>query len=473
MAGTREEPSDPRIYLRQIWRFRWVLIAVAVGIPVLVYLASTLLPKTYEATATLQAPNQEQMDRAIQLLETRSVANQAARRLDVGNGAADALDATIVAAPTDPQTGAIRVPGPQLFTVAAQEDTAREAAEVANAFAQVKQLRGVESDDIDAVVLERAVPPEAPIAPEPLRNTAVALVFSLLLAGGLAVLLTAFDRRLRGPAQLEAILGAPLLATIPERAFADSALADGASEPFQMLRTNLTYLNPDRTLSSVVVASPGEADGSTTVAVNLAIASAEADQDVLLVDCDLRKSSIATQLGIVARHGLEDVLIGGRDLESALAEVDVDTEGGRLRVLPAGAPPANPAALLSSSRMSSFLESAAREVDLVVVDTPPLLAVSDAIPLLPQASGVLMVARLDRTDRDALSRAQELTVGTGATLLGGVLTAVGEGRLEREGYGYGYGATDSHDAEERAPQPGRLRRAYGRVRGGPRTEDGR
>jgi succinoglycan biosynthesis transport protein ExoP len=464
LAGTREEPSDPRTPLRHVWRYRWVLIAVALGIPALVYIVSSLLPKTYEATATIQVPSQSTAERAAEFLQTRTSAKRAARELDASPEQAEALLADITAtAAAPPRTGSTT--GPKLLSITAEADAPERAAEIANAFAGVKLAAGPESPEIPVVVVERATRPDGPAAPEPLRNTAVAFVFSILLAGGLGIVLTAFDRRLRDPGELEAMLDRPLLATVPETEFA-ARPAEAAAEPFQMLRANLTYLNPDRALRTVVVVSPGADEGTTTVAVNLARAAAEADLDVVLVDADLRKSSVTRRLDLEPPYGLEDVLVNGKGLDDALVDVDVDTESGRLRVLSAGAPPANPSALLGSAAMRSFLTSISESTDLVVVDTPPLLAVGDAVPLLAQASGVLLVARLDSTGRDGVRRAAELIAAARGTLLGGVVTGTGTGPFGGDAYGYGYRAARSDAARNRAngANGGRLRRVYERIR---------
>ncbi|HWW66821.1 MAG TPA: CpsD/CapB family tyrosine-protein kinase, partial [Solirubrobacterales bacterium] len=171
-----------------------------------------------------------------------------------------------------------------------------------------------------------------------------------------------------------------------------------------------------------------------TVATNLALAFAQDERDVVLVDADLRRPQAAMRLGCDADSGLGAVLVGERTTEEAL--VEVDASGGRLRVLPAGLPPPNPAVLLGSRRMRSLLEDLAIEADIVVIDTPAMLAVSDAIPLLEQVAGTVLVARIGRTTRQSLVKTRQVVAAAGGVVLGVVATGARAGGL----YGYDEGA---------------------------------
>jgi non-specific protein-tyrosine kinase len=161
--------------------------------------------------------------------------------------------------------------------------------------------------------------------------------------------------------------------------------------------------------------------------MNLAKAMADAGQDVILVDADLRQSEIGPRMDGARTDGLASVLVGERDVDDVMGEMDV--VDGRLRILPGGAPPRNPSALLSSDRMRRLLVRLAEEADLVVLDTPPMLLVSDAIPLVGQATGVVLVGRLGRTTRDAVRRLTEVISNAGGVLLGVVATGAKAGGL--------------------------------------------
>ena len=219
--------------------------------------------------------------------------------------------------------------------------------------------------------MEPAYPSEAPVSPKPRRNTLLALVASLLLAAGLVPLLDRLDRRIREPAQLEPIVGAPLLATVPEASFPGHVPGNAVREAFQTLRASLTYFNIDRTLKSVMVTSPARGDGKTTVATYLALALAQDERNVILIDADMRKRQVATRLGVddSVAFGLESVLIGDASAEDAMVEVDAG--GGKLRVIPCINPPPNPAVLLGSHKMRTLLSELSDDADIVVLDTPP------------------------------------------------------------------------------------------------------
>jgi capsular exopolysaccharide synthesis family protein len=270
------------------------------------------------------------------------------------------------------------------------------------------------------------------------------------------------DRRLREPDELEDLADTPLLGSIPDEAFPDKPSGPFVHEAFQTLRAGLTYFNIDRTIASVLVASPTRGDGKTTVAANLARSLAEDGKSVIAVDCDLRRPQLAKRLGVgdQVNFGLDSVLIERRDVNEALVEVEV--EGGRLRVLPGGSPP-NPSVLLGSERMRSILANLRDDSDILVIDTPPLLAVSDAIPLQEQVSGTILVARMDYTSRDGVRKAIGYISTAAGNVLGFVATGVqlgGVGGFDAYGYGYGYTAETAGNGA--SPNGRRLRLPFGR-----------
>ena len=173
-----------------------------------------------------------------------------------------------------------------------------------------------------------------------------------------------------------------------------------------MLRASLRYFNIDGPRRSIVVSSPAKGEGKTSVAVQLALACAEAGDNVILIDADLRHPQVADRLGVRAGPGLGAVLIGAATLEEAIVPYLAvpSTPGGRLGVLTASGSPPNPAQLLASRQMQELLDELERTADTVIIDTSPALMVADAFPLFKAASGTLLIARMNRTTKSAIRR---------------------------------------------------------------------
>jgi capsular exopolysaccharide synthesis family protein len=495
-----------------MWRRKWLLLAIVVAIPSVVYIGSSQLPKAYQSKATINVrataaastlfsnhiSASSDIAEAQTLIKTTVVGRRAARLLGRSPADARALLGHISVAPTNPTES-----DGNFLTITARASNPVEAARIANAFVravaqtrtssairtvdrtiaslnaqsasgdgessrdsvelELQQLRLLRASQGGTTsIIEAAVPAAAPISPQPRRNAVIALILALLIAAALPPLLDRLDRRIREPGELEELLDAPLLALIPDDAFPGHPPGPHVRESFQTLRASLTYFNVDRTISSLVVASPIQQDGKTTVAVNLALAYALEGRDVILIDGDLRRPQVATRLGKEVGVGLDAVLVGERTLEEAF--VYMDTGAGRLRILPGATPPPNPAVLLGSLRMRTLLAELSEQVDMVVIDTPGLLAVSDAIPLFSQVDGSVLVSRLNRTPKDAVRRAKQVIASAGGTVLGGVATGAHGGGI----YGY-YGYYGYYGGDQEGPSNGSgaaaVSNGRGRLRG--------
>jgi polysaccharide biosynthesis transport protein len=309
--------------------------------------------------------------------------------------------------------------------------------------------RSAETNDGDARVVKEAGVPGSPSSPKPRQTALIAGFGGLLLGLALALVREQVDRRMRDPKQLEEIFGLPVLASVPRsRALAGSdgkALAElpgREAEAFQILRVNLRYLNTERELRSVVVTSASVGDGKSTVALNLAKAEATVGKKVLLIEADLRRPRLADQLGIGATEGLATFLA---DRSKPLAEVahrvpvvhrKNGAGGGALTmdVVVAGRVPENPSELIDSDRMRQLITEAERDYDLVVIDTAPASLVADAIPLMSEATAVVIVSRVGKIRSDEAGSLREQLERIDAPSFGLVANfSAGPGKYE---YGY-------------------------------------
>jgi capsular exopolysaccharide synthesis family protein len=477
---------DPRTYLRVLWRWKLLFLAVAITVPVAAALLRSPAPDVYRASTVLKVQlvtidtsqfsgsvtSSDTLASAARLITTTSMARQAAEFLKPRPASPRTLLGAVKAEP-DIDSGFI--------TITATAPTARRAADIANAFAsavvetraenavnelnrtiagvkgqiarldatdivgrnqlsqQLQRLRALRAaQGSNAQVIEPAAAPAAPIPQSEGRTTLLSIVVGLLLAIGAVMAAEAADRRIRTPSELEDLTGLPLLSAIPSSAFriGRSVRAEDA-EAFHTLRGALTYFNVDRRTASIVITSAGQQDGKTTVAAQLAISSARAGKRVLLVDADLRRPDVGARLGIPLAPGLGAVLAGERRVDEIVVEYPIeDSPGaGRLLVLPAGPPPPNPSELLSSQNMRGLLARLEEQADLVILDTAAALAVADALPLLQAASGVVLVARMEQSTREGVRRLQRVIVNAGGQLLGVVATGATSGG----GYsGYSY-----------------------------------
>ena len=293
---------------------------------------------------------------------------------------------------------------------------------------------------VKVTLTDPAQPPGAPSSPRTRTNLVLGLILGLGVGVGWAFLRNALDATVKSPKELDELTAAPPLGGVlfdPDaRTQVLSALDSKSvsSEGYRTIRANLQYINVDDPIRAFVVTSAAPGDGKTTVACNLAIALAQAGKKVCLVEADLRRPRVSEYLQLNSGTGLTEVLAGQVRLEDALQAWG----NGMFQVLPPGAIPPNPSELLGSHQMAQIIASLKREFDVVVLDTPPLLAVSDAAVLASQADGAVIVVRYGKSSRDAVSNAVASLERINAKVLGTVLNAIPAKRGGAYGYGYGY-----------------------------------
>lgn len=288
------------------------------------------------------------------------------------------------------------------------------------------------------LVVDPAAAPTVPVSPRTKLNTALGTAVGLMLALGLVVLIEYLDDTIKTPEDIERVLGLPSLGNIARFAASEEPRDNVvtahnprslASEAYRMLRTNVQYSTIDDPQRVLLVTSPGSSEGKTTTAANLAVAMAQHEHRVILVDADLRKPSLHDLFELHNSPGFGDMILNGKlTVKKVLQSTDVPG----LEILACGNLPPNPAELLDSRRAQSVLDLLAPRADVVILDTAPALAVADAAILAAKSTGVILVVEQGRTRAADVRRAKEAFDQVGAKLLGVVLNKVRSGR----GYGY-------------------------------------
>ncbi len=313
---------------------------------------------------------------------------------------------------------------------------------------QLAQMQVTGSVDTSPVVLVTpAQTPRSPSSPQPVQDGALGLAAGLLLGLGAAFLRDSLDDRLTSKEAAEFAAGAPVLATTPlvttwrrRKQSLVVAITDptsAAAESYRSLRTSLQFARQGQPLRSVVVTSPGVGEGKTSVLANLGVVFSQAGERVLLVSCDLRRPRIGEFFGLSEQAGLTCALLGQRTLAEAVLPVP---GFDRLSLLPAGPVPSNPAEMLNSAHAAEIFAQLRDHFDLVLIDSPPILPVTDAAILSRYADATLMLSAAGQTRGADLHRATERLDQGGTTILGVVLNKVTRQHGRHYGYSYAYKA---------------------------------
>lgn len=311
--------------------------------------------------------------------------------------------------------------------------------------------------DARVVVEQHASLPTTPVVPNRTRNLSIGLALGLLLGIALAVLRDRFDNTIKSAEVLEQTSGVGVVAKIPlsKELRKDPAISFGedrspTAEAFRELRTNLSYLEVDDPPRVLVVTSSLPGEGKTTTAINVALALAEAEHNVVLVDGDLRRPKLDKYLNLIGSVGFSTVLAGRASLNEVLQKTHV----AGLTVLTSGAIPPNPSELLGSLATKKVLSEMRAGFDYVIVDSSPLLPVTDAAILAAAADGVLTVARFGNTKREQLTHAVGNLRNVEARILGAILTMLPARGHSYYTYSY-YGSVDAPTATSPRHRPSR------------------
>ncbi|GAB3505379.1 tyrosine-protein kinase domain-containing protein [Phytohabitans suffuscus] len=437
---------DLRDYLHAV-RKRWwlVLLAVAAAAGVAA-LVTALTPARYATSTTFFVTtasqgvsdayqgdlfSQQRVKSYTDLLTSDRLARAVAGRGDHG----------LTSAEVQARVSAKAVPGTVLLRSTVTDRDGERSRAVAEAVASeftalVEELEtppGKSTSSVKVAVVSGPTLQSTPVAPQPLRNYTVALLVGLVIGAAAAVLRDILDTTVRGAESLRDVTPAPLLGTIPFDVTARQSpliVADQRrsvrAEALRQLRTNLQFVDVDRAARSIVVTSSVPDEGKSATAANLAIMFAEGGRRVLLVEADMRRPRVAEYLGLEGAIGLSNVLAGQADID------DVLQRWGRLDlwVLASGALPPNPSELLGSQALVDLLDRMRERFDIVIIDTPPLLPVTDAAVATVRADGALVVVRCGRTTRPQVATAVRALAAVDARLLGFVLNMTPPARNE-------------------------------------------
>jgi succinoglycan biosynthesis transport protein ExoP len=315
---------------------------------------------------------------------------------------------------------------------------------------QLNQLQVQASlDQGGAQVLTDAGTPTTPVKPKPVRDGALALAIGLLLGIGVAFLAEYLDDKIYVPGDVQRYgAGLTVLAEIPavptwqnrRSVHVTSVEAPHSlpSEAYRRLRTSLLIIGLRQPVQTLLFTSSVTGEGKTTTVANLGVTMARAGRKVTLVDLDLHKPRLAEFFGVQNEPGFTSVLVGDVPISDAIQQVHIADDVPQLQILGPGPLPPNPSELLGTGRVTELLASLQASADLVFIDAPPLLPVTDALVLSRRVDGVILLVNAGATRHRHLSRATEMLEQADVPVLGAVLNTASAARRRRPSYGYGY-----------------------------------
>lgn len=332
----------------------------------------------------------------------------------------------------------------------AQDITNQYAKSLKTVSTQVKKVDNVQ-------FLDEALLPQGKASPRVSLNIAIAFFLGLMVSVGLSFLLEYLDNTLKSKEDIERISELPVIGLLPF----DETLASGkaqqlitytnpksnTSEAYRTLRTNIQFSSLDRDLRTLVVTSTKPGEGKSTITSNMAIAMAQSGKKVLLLDCDLRKPTIHKKFGVTNAKGLTNVLLKDKKFEDCV----LITKQENLHVVTSGPIPPNPSELLGSNKFKILLKHLSSIYDVILVDAPPALIVTDAQILSSVCDGTVLLTSYGETEKEALLEGKSLLTKVNSNILGIILNKIpegGKGSYYGTYYSSGYGNDEDIDEVE-------------------------
>jgi len=472
-------------YWRVVRRWAWLIILCPLMAALAAGLISLQLPKVYEAQVSLLVRPAQPLPVAQgnpgltpdQIL--RTYARLMTERPILERVILDEADLR-----TDPVSLSHRItvtpePNTTILDVAVRDTDPDRARRTANTLVIdfIGHVKGIQRSEEKAptassgdnlVVESPAVLPTKPVSPRPLLNTALALLAGLAVGAGLAFLLDYMDQSVRSDEILRERVGlVPLghISFVPAKSERRGELLTlGGESPvveaYKALRTNLLFSSVDKEVKTIVITSAGPNEGKSRTAANLAIVLAQAGHPTLLVDADFRRPSQHRMFGRVRNVGLSNLFV--EDMPEAALFVP-DEQVKDLVILASGPTPPNPSELLGSAQMNGLLARFRKHFDYVVIDTPPVNAVTDATVLAANTDAAILVVDTNKATYTAVQHAKQALDRVGAKVLGSVMNKMkaAGGRYYYYEYGYGYGPPNGRVHPEERPAEARTETPVG------------
>ena len=328
-------------------------------------------------------------------------------------------------------------------------------------------------------VIDPAEVPKSPVKPNKMKNILLAIIVGLSMGIGLAFFLEYLDNTIKLPEEVNSILKIPYLGPIPaiaateteaggnteDRSPADDLIIlhspkSTASESFRGIRTSILFSTADTSPQVILVCSAGPREGKTITSANIAIAMAQAGGKVVILDCDMRRPKMHKLFSLERDRGMSNILVNNCTLDEAVIHTSIPN----VDIIPSGPIPPNPSELLQSHHMKSLIEELKPHYERIIIDSPPVTAVTDAVILASIVDGVVVVIRAHETHREMIKNGIGQLKAVNAHILGAVLNGVDMGRDSHyyyQYYYYYYGEDGEKHKKERKKKRAQSRRYYG------------
>jgi receptor protein-tyrosine kinase len=453
-------------YWRVVRRWAWLIILCPLVAALAAGLISLQLPKIYEAQVSILVRPSQPLpgDPTVAALTTDQILRTYARLMTERPLLERVIsDQALKTGPVSlsKQIKVTPQPNTAILDVGVSDPDPGRARDIANTLVNdfIAQIRDIQATEAKAptassanlVVVAPAIQPEKPVSPRPLLNIGLGILAGLVVGLGLAFLLDSLDQSVRSDDILRERVGlVPLghISFVPAKPDRRGELVTlGGDSPvveaYKALRTNLLFSSVDKEVKTIVITSAGPNEGKSRTAANLAIVLAQAGHPTLLLDADFRRPSQHRMFGRVRNVGLSNLIV--QDIPEAALFVP-DEQVKDLVILASGPTPPNPSELLGSAQMNGLLARFRKDFDYVVIDTPPVNAVTDASVLAANTDAAILVVDTNKATYTAVQHAKQALDRVGARVLGSLMNKMkaAGGRYYYSEYGYGYSLSTSN-----------------------------